>query len=189
MNSPLVVYHGNCLDGFTSAWVARLKFPGAEFLPAQYGDLPPHGMKDGKPIAEVAGRDVYILDFSYSHAALKGLAELANFVYVLDHHRIAAPELAGRYWKEGDADKDWFAAHGNLFCTYHPKKSGARLAWEHFFPGGSVPWLVRLVEDRDLWRFELPSSHELNAAIRSYTMSFLVWDQLAEVLERGAPDL
>jgi oligoribonuclease NrnB/cAMP/cGMP phosphodiesterase (DHH superfamily) len=41
-----------------------------------------------------------------------------------------------------------------------------------------IPDIVRYIEDRDLWRFELPHSKEINAALSSYPRDFAVWDQL-----------
>ena len=38
------------------------------------------------------------------------------------------------------------------------EKSGARLAWEHFYPNEPLPWPLRHVEDQDLWRFALPAT-------------------------------
>jgi hypothetical protein len=43
----LVIYHGNCVDGLTSFWLARRNLPGdVEEHAAKYGDPPPrHGRK------------------------------------------------------------------------------------------------------------------------------------------------
>ena len=64
MSQPLVIYHANCPDGFTAAWIARKAFgPDCEFIPAHYGDSPP----------DCTGRSVYILDFSYKRPVTLGL--------------------------------------------------------------------------------------------------------------------
>jgi uncharacterized protein len=52
--SKLVLYHANCADGFTAAWIAHGVFgDDAEYVPVQYGQAPP----------DVRGRDVFILDW------------------------------------------------------------------------------------------------------------------------------
>jgi oligoribonuclease NrnB/cAMP/cGMP phosphodiesterase (DHH superfamily) len=56
--------------------------------------------------------------------------------------------------------------------------SGAVLTWEYFHPGEPVPELLRYVEDRDLWRFALPDSREVSAALESYHRDFSIWDGL-----------
>jgi hypothetical protein len=57
--------------------------------------------------------------------------------------------------------------------------SGATLAWQHFGGGASAPELLRYVEDQDLWRWALPGSDAVNAALGSYPRRFDVWDDLA----------
>src|SRR5262245_12247014 len=54
---PLVLYHGQCLDGFAAAWVAFQRFGGGgEYRAVQFGE----------PLkVAVDGRDVLILDFSF----------------------------------------------------------------------------------------------------------------------------
>ena len=56
------------------------------------------------------------------------------------------------------------------------------MTWEFFHPDGTrAPWLVPYTEDRDLWRWALPDSRAVNAALRSYSMTFTEWDRLAGV--------
>lgn len=60
----LVIYHGGCIDGFTSAWVAwRELGTEAEYFPAFY----PVGGELTK-LPDVTGRDVLMLDFCVSRA-------------------------------------------------------------------------------------------------------------------------
>jgi oligoribonuclease NrnB/cAMP/cGMP phosphodiesterase (DHH superfamily) len=161
---PLIIYHAGCMDGATAALAAWLKFgEDAEYRPASYGDPAPTD-------EEVRGRDVYVLDFSYPREELERMNaaclnndELAGRydgkLLVLDHHKTAQADLAGL-----------------PFCTFDMSKSGAVLAWEHFHPppmnlSGTarlpvvIPELFAYVQDRDLWRWELPHSREVSAAL------------------------
>ena len=53
---PLVIYHGNCADGFSAAWCFWRKYgTGADYVAGVYQQDPP----------DVTGRDVYLVDFSY----------------------------------------------------------------------------------------------------------------------------
>jgi uncharacterized protein len=154
---PLVLFHDKCADGFCSAWVARRALGEIEAVAAQYGQLPP----------DVAGRDVFILDFSYPRPVMETLAAACARLVVLDHHKTAAAELDG-------------FAGPNVQVVFDMGKSGAWLTWEHFFPGRGAPWLVAYVDDRDLWKWELPFSRQVSAALASYPRDFGVWDSLGE---------
>jgi oligoribonuclease NrnB/cAMP/cGMP phosphodiesterase (DHH superfamily) len=70
------------------------------------------------------------------------------------------------------------AARGHL-VHFDLSRSGAVLAWEHFHPEAAVPPLLAYVQDQDLWRWELPDSEAVNAAIYSYPRRFDAWDELA----------
>ncbi|TMJ00837.1 MAG: hypothetical protein E6G97_18050 [Alphaproteobacteria bacterium] len=178
LNRPLVLYHAGCYDGFTAAWCAWKKHGDqADYLPVQYGQPPP----------DVTDRNVEVLDFCYPHDVLQEMARKARYIRVLDHHKSRARDMAGRYWEEGDEEKDFSAGFGNLICFYHPKKSGARLAWEHYQTNKEAPFLVDLIQDRDLWLHEQPYSKELNAWIRTYDFDFKTWSWMADGLVRPWP--
>lgn len=167
-NTTLVIYHGGCVDGFTAAWVARdgLAFLGiaeVEFMPRKYGDEAP----------DVTGRDVYVLDFSWPREEMLKMKEQAKSLVVLDHHKTAESELSGLEFAEFDMER-----------------SGAGMTWDHFYPGAARVPLVNYVEDRDLWRFRLPGSKEVNAFIQSCPHTFEDWDvmnstSLVEMKARG----
>ncbi len=80
----------------------------------------------------------------------------------LDHHKTAAQDLAGLE-----------------FATFDMQKSGAMLAWEYWFPGEPAPLLLRYIQDKDLWLFQLDNSLEVSAALRSYPKDFEVWNSLS----------
>lgn len=175
---PLVIYHGNCWDGFCAAWVARKALGAIDAVPAQYGTDPP----------DVTGRYVYLLDFSYPRDVLRGLVQQAASVLVLDHHKTSMAALDG-------LDEE-LAPDLNVVFDMH--KSGGRLAWEYFWDAiwshravidlpfmlpvrrDRAPWLVDYTEDRDLWRHALPESEAINAALRSYPLDFEQWEQFAQ---------
>jgi len=153
---PLIIYHADCTDGFCAAWLFHKVFPNAEFVPAQYGDKSPEIESE---------REVYILDFSYPRETMIKMNEWSGKkCIVLDHHKTA---------EEACKDLD--------FCTFDINKSGATLALEYLIQNNYIektPWLVAYVEDRDLWKWKLESSKDVNTAIRSYPMNFKIWDKL-----------
>lgn len=150
MSRPLIIYHANCIDGFCAAWVAHELFGDhATYHAASYGEPPP----------DVIGRDVHMLDFSYDRETTVRVLSTAAQLVILDHHVTAAKDLIG------------------LSPMFHfdMRRSGAGMAWDYFFPLDERPWLVDYVEDRDLWRFELPRSREINAWISTLPFEFAQW--------------
>lgn len=163
MANPLIIYHANCADGFGAAYAAYYHFCfenecQCEFVAASHGEAPP----------EVSGREVYLLDFSYKRAVLKALCEQAKQVVVIDHHISAAEDLQG-------LDQEC----PNLSLHLDMDKSGAVLAWEYFHDP-NVPRLLLHVQDQDLWRFKLPYTKEINAALMAYPFDFKLWNTFAE---------
>lgn len=156
---PLCIYHGNCADGFGAAWVVRKYFNGAvDFHPGVYGDAPP----------DVAGRDIYMVDFSYKRPVLEGMLDAARTITILDHHKTAKEELDGLGMKYPNAD-----------ITFDMERSGAMLAWDYFYDE-PPPQLLLHIQDRDLWLFKLEGTREIQANVFSYPYDFDVWTKLME---------
>ena len=160
---PLIIYHGRkCPDGFAAALAAWLYYAGrAEFLPLDHGDI-----KSIDELPALAGRAVYILDFSFAPELMRGIEERAAKLVMLDHHKSAAEKLTG------------FACRCGV-VHFDMQKSGARLAWEFFQPATPVPGLVRFVEDRDIWTWQYPESAGFLAALDMEPLDFARWAEIA----------
>lgn len=189
-NKPLCIYHGGCADGFTAAWAVRKFFEGidgCDFHPGVYQDPPP----------DVSGRDVILVDFSYKRDVLIEMRRKARSVLVLDHHKSAAEDLAegngfidiGNFAKpfgwdhyQHQVEQDLAAGCDDIYTLFDMDRSGAGLAWD-FFLARVRPALVDYVEDRDLWRFALPSSREVSAYVFSYAYTFENWDAIEAALQ------
>lgn len=150
----ICIYHGNCADGFGAAWAVRKALGDIEFHPGKYGEVPP----------DVEGKDVVMVDFSYKRPELLTMAEKANTILIIDHHKTAAENLVD-------------LPH-NVICKFDMEHSGAVLAWNYFFPEESPPPLLLHIEDRDLWRFSLENTRQIQANVFSYPYDFQVWDEL-----------
>lgn len=165
----LCIYHGNCADGFGAACAVKLALgDSVEFFPGVYQNNPP----------DVRGKKVVIVDFSYRREVLEKMAETAVSILVLDHHKTAQEDLAG--FPEPPADlevlRGWLPESG-IYARFSMEKSGAVLAWEHFH-AVDAPALINHIQDRDLWKFELPGTREIQAALFSYPYDFEVWTDL-----------
>lgn len=155
---PLVIYHANCTDGFSAAWVFHHKDPdGYDFHPGSYGAAPP----------DVTGRDVYLVDFSYPRAVLREMARGAASLTVLDHHKTAQADL------EGFTDEA-----SNTTVVFDMDRSGCAIAWDFMFPHSPRPLLLGHVQDRDLWKFKLDGTRDVMAYVFSFKQSFETWDRL-----------
>lgn len=152
MPKGLVIFHAGCWDGHCAAWLMH-HFSGMDldYHAAQYGEPPP----------DVADRDVWVLDFSYPRVVLKTMDATARSLTVLDHHKTAQADLEGL-----------------PYCVFDMNLSGGQLTWAWLRGIQERPWLVDYTADRDLWRWALPDSKEVNAALRSYPLDFEVWDRL-----------
>lgn len=192
---PLVIYHANCADGFTAAWAVRQAMD-AEFYPGVHGEPPP----------DVTGRDVILVDFSYQAAALQEIRKKARSILILDHHKSAEADIpacaSGKLdaltvfrmdAPEWTARKTWDyfqscvyqdqcegAPYANVYALFDMDRSGAGIAWDFFHPGKARPALIDHVEDRDLWRFALHGTREIQSALFSYPYRFEVWDELMQ---------
>ncbi len=160
---PLVLYHGrNCPDGFAAALAAWLYYDGrAEFVGLDHGDI-----TSVDDLPALAGRAVYILDFSFAPAILRGIDERAAKLVMLDHHKSAAEKLTG------------FACRCGV-VHFDMDKCGARLAWEFFHPAAPLPDLVRYIEDRDIWVWRHPESPGFLAALDMEPFDFARWAAIA----------
>ena len=178
----LCIYHGNCADGFTSAWVVRKTLgEDVDFHAGVYQDPPP----------DVTGRDVVIVDFSYKRSVLEEMGRAANTITILDHHKTAEEDLRGfceanypQRLREMAMPFEEFRHHANyqgilpIRALFDMNRSGAGIVWDHFFPGQPRPILLNHVEDRDLWRFALRKTREIQASVFAYAYDFKAWDFL-----------
>jgi len=176
--NPLVIYHGKCADGFSAAWcfyhVQQYWEQEFDFHAGIYNDPPP----------DVTDRVVYLVDFSYKSAVVAEMASKAKKIILIDHHKTAIEDLAT------------LISDGTILAFTDLERSGAMLAWDYLFnsehvngeptnthPAGSEyyvapPVLLKYIQDRDLWKFKLVNSREVNANVFSYEYTFENWDKL-----------
>ena len=162
MNQKIVViYHGDCPDGFGGAYAAWKKFGAdAEYVAA-------YDRKN--PEVDLTGKEAYIIDFSYPKEVLLDVEKKAARLVVLDHH-IGVKEAVEAV-REHIFDND---------------RSGTGIAWNYFHPDEPLPKMLAHVQDNDLWRFTLPSAKEIAVFLGTIEFDFALWDNLAREFEDGA---
>lgn len=181
----LCVHHHPCADGFTAAWAVWKRFGDqVKFHPGVHGQPPP----------DVTGEHVVIVDFSYPIDVLLEMNRKAASLLVLDHHLTAQQDLAqlppaNGNWElhidEALSDKIADQPLRKLGVQFDMNRSGAMMAWNYFHPGITAPKLVQHVQDRDLWKFRLVGTREIQSWVFSYGYDFNIWEDLAHTLERG----
>ncbi len=172
-----VIYHADCLDGFGAAYAAWRHFGDtATYRPMHHGEA--------WSLDDIAGRAVFIIDFSYPPEFLETLANRATSVTQIDHHASALLAWGNKLKVDENGMRSYQHPTLPLRVTFDLEKSGARLAWEYFHPGIPTPLALRHIEEQDMWRFTLPGTRPFCRALRLLPFEFAAWHQL--VLE--APD-
>ncbi len=179
----VVIYHDNCMDGFASAWAFHtLKekdyLDGVEYIPASYNQHPPASMN-------FIDKDVFIVDFSYPREDILYINQSANKTTILDHHKTAQEALS-----------NWDDKPANVEIVFDMSRSGAGITWDYFsqelrnkeIAAGNLMAskdanirrpLINYVEDRDLWKFLLPNSKDINAVIAVTPKDFTSYSMLS----------
>ncbi len=161
-----VFYHKNCSDGFGaafSAWKALSGKTSLNLVPVSYGDPLP-----AFPRNEI----VYVVDFSFGPENVIELRKQNKKVIVLDHHKTAFERMAPQFSNDPD-------------IYFDMEHSGAAISWLHFHPDTPPPNLIHLIEDKDLWKWAIPYSLEINTALSSYPFDLELWNGFMEQMGTG----
>lgn len=150
----IVIYHGGCPDGVTSAWIFHHIFKGKDiqFLPYAHSQAPPD-------IDIIREKRVAIVDFSFSKDVIEKIIDVVSYLVIMDHHASAEREL-----------KDFKNPNKNFEIIFDMKRCGAQIVWDYFKPmisewGYGRPWFIEYVADRDLWLHELPETREISEVL------------------------
>jgi len=167
--SYLCIYHKNCSDGFGAALAVKVYCDRigveCEFMAAQYGYEAP----------DVTGKTVFVVDFSYDRQTLIALKEQADSLTVIDHHKSAMEDLEGLD-----------------YCVFDMSRSGAVLTWETLNPDAPTPLLLKYVQDRDLWLWEMEYSKAVSAALLTLEKKLALWmpyledEKVSELIMKGS---
>lgn len=152
-----VVYHQNCMDGTSSAWVTTLVNPNAKLIPTFAFKSPDHKLYP--ELFEATEKKIIFCDVTPNEELLEGLIWHENEIVVIDHHNDAVSKLEKYIEKNCSSDEI------TLYTNKDNTKSGCVLTWEYFFPDKPVPWFLEYISDRDNWNFKLEHSKEINAAL------------------------
>lgn len=141
-----IAFHDGCPDGVMAATVAMvaLESKPTALLPCRYDAPLPERLTTPNP-----GK-LLCVDWSPNQQQLRLLLETWSDVFVIDHH----------------ASRDWLPRLFPDNCVFDQGYSGAMLT-HYWFHGcdPNPPMVLQYVQDRDLWKWELPHSREVSQAI------------------------
>lgn len=150
-----LLHHANCADGFAAACIARHALLQQGTHPADLTIQPVnYGWSQQMPASFAPGDDVTYLDYTPSQETLDAFytehGDSMIPMTIIDHHSTAAPRHgylinpANKLFARKETNPSRFTSVFSFI------KSGAALAWSHYFPGTPLPRAVELIEWRDL---------------------------------------
>lgn len=133
----IILYHRD-MDGLASALITKKNYPDAEIKSVQYGE----DVININTIKEYKNKQVILVDFSFNECIMEHLVkETKDFIWI-DHHK-SAMEKMPELWN----DK-------NIKGIRSLEKSACELCWDYFFPNEDTPYAIKLIGDRDTWKFK-----------------------------------
>jgi hypothetical protein len=143
-----IIYHGPCSDGMCGLWSACHY----KLIKTRYA------CKAGcNPTGDYTGMNVIFIDICPKIDYLLELVNKAKNVVILDHHKSSEQMIL-------DNNK-LLSSIKNLTIEFNMKKAGCQMAWDYFFDDLPRPFFIDYISDRDLWKWKLPSSKEINNAL------------------------
>lgn len=177
-----VIYHENCMDGTSSAWVTTLVNPNAKLIPSSAYKSPDPNIYP--ELNTVTCNKIVFCDVTPTKPFLDLLIWHENKIVVIDHHNDAICKL------ENYIKTSCTTTEAKLFTLYTNKdntKSGCVLTWEYFFPDKPIPWFLEYISDRDNWSFKLEYSKEINSAL--YEDKHITFEGLNQLLTADITDM
>jgi len=163
------------IDGLASAAIvrkahAKQHIGNIKFVKCTYGDAIAEDVKD---------KNVVIVDFSFPKDVMQQLIDDASFVVWIDHHETAMRTLP-EMWHDS-----------NIAGKRAIDKAACELAWEYYFPGESMPHAVKLIGDRDMWRFAFKETKAFCecAMLKLTCPERSAWSELLDQAATDAHDL
>lgn len=157
MSQTILFFHANCPDGFGSAYAFWRK----------YGDtITYHPVQHGDTLPDVHGMTVFFADIAMDRETTLTIAEQASEITILDHHVSKFEELK---------DLEYY--------NYSDEHSGAGMSWKFLFPDEEVPAIIKYVETRDIWAWNLENAKEILSVLDSVPFDFEEWNKFNTILE------
>jgi uncharacterized protein len=165
----IVLYHGQCHDGFGSAFIIWLYYKnkyGLEkanqitYIPCYHDSRSRINTDFYK---KFVNKNVIMCDFTFKYPIMKKIIETASSFIVLDHHKTAETELS----EIDDQHK-----------IFDMNRSGVGITWDFFFPGQTLYPFLANVQDRDLWLYNIDTTMAFTTFFYEQKMIFDKWEEM-----------
>jgi uncharacterized protein len=140
-----IIYHNNCYDGYTGFYLF-IKSKQWVKNPIVYPDYP--SSKTIPP--NIDGKNVIIIDVAYSADILKKIANKANKVLFIDHHKTIIKDIKKLKLKPPHE------------IVYDVDECGATLVWKYFFSNKKMPLFLKYIRDNDIGIWEMDGTIDLH---------------------------
>jgi uncharacterized protein len=154
------VYHSPCSDGTACAWIFQLRLTDTHLIPFNYGKE--DNITKFTEENETKEMTLYFFDMCTSFEMIKKLASKYEKIVIIDHHKSNLEELKKHGFSENEKT---IYGLDNVEIIFSMEKAGCELTWEYFYPKDKTPWFISYIADRDLWKWKLPYSKEVNTAL------------------------
>jgi hypothetical protein len=129
-----LLYHGNCIDGWFSAYIARQYLATKPDVNIQMFPIGPDMTHTFPSIDKIVGTHMYLLDVSLpENVRSEWLSKGVNTISCIDHH-----ESAIAHWTSDD-------------CPIDTESCAAIQTFRHFFPSAPVPEWLNIIDRIDRW--------------------------------------
>jgi len=150
----IVLFHYPCQDGLSSGWIVD-KFhkennSKIELYPIQHGKI--------IDLEKLNNKKIIFCDYAPSVEVIEEIEKIAIKITILDHHITSQKALENK-----------------TFAIFDMNKSGCRLTWDYFY-NKECPLFIRMIEDRDIWKWIIPKSREFTAGLTTVCSSVEMYD-------------
>lgn len=183
MKNIIILTHKNCMDGFGAAWVLYYYYYLQENRNIKYSlkyifvepSHPEDAIQEFKNYTEKFGCfKAYSFDIGFHYQHFQELINIFSDIKILDHHISSYNDILKNF------NNNISLLPKNYF--FDNDKSGSILAWEYFYPDLEPPKLLKYIEDRDLWKFQLKDSRLITEGIYNLLSigDFVEWTKFVE---------
>ena len=150
----VIIYHHPCQDGQASSWVVKNYLDSInkkyELIGVQHYDYEKQSFVN-MLYERVKDKYVVVVDFSFSYDITINIKKLAKGIVILDHHITNKEKLETLDYAYFDMN---FA--------------GVGLSWKYIHGEKEMPLFIQMIQDRDLWKWEIPLSKDFCEGVFNY---------------------
>ena len=164
------IIYDDDLDGWSSAWVVNHHLKEEKDNEIYFHCMSHTSSRREYNYKPELNSDLWIVDYSFDYDTMFKLCKEHNKVRLLDHHKTFF-----------DTALKLSEIFPNFEYYYDENHCSCIICWDYFNGSGAdAPEFLNIIEDRDIWKWKLPYTKELNAALNIIPREIKEWDNLYE---------